>query len=106
MAWQEIHKDEEEWLDINSPDHYNSNTIETIDLIRDSMEEKEFKGYLKGNIFKYVSRYRYKEQENPVKDLLKAKWYLEKLIEVMREEDLEEGTKGMCEKVVHGGKYE
>ena len=48
MAWQEIHQDEEEWLDINSPDHYNSNTIETIDLIRDSMEEKEFKGYLKG----------------------------------------------------------
>jgi hypothetical protein len=66
---------------INRPPHYNSNTMETIDLIRDSMELEEYRGYLKGNIFKYVSRYRYKEKENPYKDLLKAQWYLCKLIE-------------------------
>ena len=47
------------------------------------METEEYRGYLKGNIFKYVSRYRYKEKENPVKDLLKAQWYLNKLIEDM-----------------------
>ena len=69
------------WEQINSPGHYNSNTMETINLIRDSMESDEYRGYLKGNIFKYVSRYRYKEQENPYKDLLKAQWYLCKLIE-------------------------
>jgi len=74
---------DEVWEHVNSPDHYNSNTIETIDLIRDSMETEEYRGYLKGNIFKYVSRYRYKEKENPVKDLLKAQWYLNKLIEDM-----------------------
>ena len=102
MAWQERHYDNEEWSDINSPDHYNNNTIETIDLIRDSMNEEEFKGYLKGNIFKYVSRYRYKDQENPVKDLLKAKWYLEKLIEGLREEEI----KDIDKKVVYGGKHE
>ena len=76
----------DEWNDIVSPDHYNSNTIETIDLIRDSMESEEYRGYLKGNIFKYVSRYRYKEKENPVKDLLKAQWYLNKLIEDMTDD--------------------
>jgi len=76
------------WNEVDSPEHYNRNTVETIDLIRDSMEPQEFRGYLKGNIFKYVSRYRYKDQENPVKDLLKARWYLEKLVEVMREENL------------------
>ena len=69
------------WEEVNSPSHYNSNTMETINLIRDSMESEEYRGYLKGNIFKYVSRYRYKEQENPYKDLLKAQWYLCKLIE-------------------------
>jgi hypothetical protein len=76
------------WNEVDSSEHYNRNTVETIDLIRDSMEPQEFREYLKGNIFKYVSRYRYKDQENPIKDLLKARWYLEKLIEVMREENL------------------
>jgi len=65
---------------ITNPPHYNSNTMETIDLIRGSMAPTEYEGYLKGNIFKYVSRYRYKEKENPKKDLLKAQWYLNKLI--------------------------
>ena len=74
----------DEWEQITSPDHYNSNTMETIDLIRDSMESEEYRGYLKGNIFKYVSRHRYKEKENPLKDLLKAQWYLCKLIEDMK----------------------
>ena len=89
-------KDEEERLakeylqqmkeenDVNSPSHYNQNTVETINLIRDSMEPQEFRGYLKGNIFKYVSRCRYKDKENPLKDLLKAEWYLSKLIEDMK----------------------
>ena len=74
----------DEWEQITSPNHYNSNTMETIDLIRDSMESEEYRGYLKGNIFKYVSRHRYKEKENPLKDLLKAQWYLCKLIEDMK----------------------
>ena len=65
---------------ITNPPHYNSNTMETINLIRGSMKPAEYEGYLKGNIFKYVSRYRYKEKENPKKDLLKAQWYLNKLI--------------------------
>jgi len=78
---KEINMTDDLWEQVNSPDHYNSNTIETIDLIRDSMESEEYRGYLKGNIFKYVSRYRYKEKENPYKDLLKAQWYLNKLVE-------------------------
>jgi len=80
---KETNMRDEVWEQVNSPDHYNSNTIETIDLIRDSMESDEYRGYLKGNVFKYVSRCRYKEKENPVKDLLKAQWYLNKLIEDM-----------------------
>ena len=77
---------DEVWEHVNCPDLDNSNTIETIDLIRDSMESEEYRGYLKGNVFKYVSRCRYKEKENPVKDLLKAQWYLNKLIEDMTDD--------------------
>jgi len=66
--------------EINKPAHYNQNGIETIDLIKESMSHNEFNGYLRGNILKYISRYTHKHKEEPVKDLLKAKWYLEKLI--------------------------
>lgn len=36
-------------------------------------------GYLEGNIIKYVTRHK---EKNGVKDLLKAKHYIDKLIEV------------------------
>ena len=64
---------------VNRPHHYNKGKIEAIEAIRESMEPEQFKGYLKGNILKYVWRYEYK---NGIEDLRKAEWYLKKLIEV------------------------
>ncbi|KRM73023.1 hypothetical protein FC34_GL000744 [Lacticaseibacillus brantae DSM 23927] len=52
--------------------------METIDVIKASMQGDEFRGFLKGNIFKYISRYR---KKNGVEDLHKAQWYVEKLTE-------------------------
>ena len=72
--------DVEQKDDVNSPEHYNANGLETIDLIKQSMSNEEFKGYLKGNILKYVSRYRHKHPAEPKKDLLKAEWYLSRLL--------------------------
>ena len=63
---------------VNSPPHYNQAGIECIDAIEAATEEG-FEYYLQGNILKYLWRYRYK---NGTEDLEKAKWYLEKLIEV------------------------
>ncbi len=40
-------------------------------------------GYLEGNIIKYVSRYK---EKNGIEDLIKASHYLDKLIEVTRNE--------------------
>jgi|13_taG_2_1085334.scaffolds.fasta_scaffold04207_10 hypothetical protein len=57
--------------EINHPEHYNIG-IETTDYIK-SWDMN----FVEGNIIKYVTRYRYK---NGIKDLLKAKWYLEDLI--------------------------
>jgi hypothetical protein len=68
---------------VNSPSHYTQGGTETIDLIKSSLTEEEFSGYLKGNILKYVCRYKHKGM--PLKDLMKCQWYLEKLIKEQRE---------------------
>lgn len=62
---------------INSPKHYASGDIECIEAIRASMSQVAYKGYLKGNIQKYVWRY---EQKGKLDDLLKAEVYLGWLI--------------------------
>lgn len=61
---------------INHPSHYTKNRIETIDIIKNNVEN--FPSFLEGNIIKYISRYRHK---NGVEDLKKANWYLNVLIE-------------------------
>lgn len=62
-----------------NPLHYKRLPKETIERIQDNLTEIEFKGYLKGNILKYLDRY---ENKNGVEDLKKANWYLNKLIEI------------------------
>lgn len=64
---------------VNHPSHYNQVGAETIDVIQSFCSLSEFEGFLKGNIIKYLHRYHFK---NGIEDLNKAKWYLEKLIEV------------------------
>jgi len=67
---------------IKNPSHYlyGCGSIECIDYIEDFLTREEFIGYLRGNIAKYMHRWRYK---NGVEDLKKAQWYLNKLIETM-----------------------
>lgn len=60
-----------------SPDHYKGE-IECIAAIKASMSKIEYMGYLKGNVQKYMWRYR---EKNGLEDLQKAKVYLEWLIE-------------------------
>jgi hypothetical protein len=64
---------------VNHPTHYTSGSIECIDAIKASMGQEKFNGYLKGNIIKYIWRYELKQ--NPVQDLEKAQWYLNRLIQ-------------------------
>lgn len=68
---------------VNHPNHYNSYSREVIDTMQGSMTAEEFKGYLKGNVMKYINRYQFK---NGVEDLKKAQWYLNKLTEVAENE--------------------
>jgi hypothetical protein len=69
---------------VNNPSHYGQGKIEAIDYIEDFLNEEEYIGYLRGNIAKYMHRFRYK---NGVEDLKKAQWYLNRLIETQEEED-------------------
>ena len=79
---QAIDNDKELSYSVNNPDHYNQGKIETINIIQDSLSPEAFRGYLKGNVLKYMCRYEYKGM--PKKDLLKAEWYLKKLIKEVK----------------------
>ena len=70
---------------VNHPNHYTYGSIECIDSIKSSMPRDAYCGYLKGNIMKYIWRYNMKN--NPVEDLRKAKWYLNRLIEEQLDEE-------------------
>ena len=70
---------------VESPDHYNTGAIEAIVAISASMDSEQFFGYLKGNVMKYLWRYDYKD--NPVEDLRKADWYLNRLIDALIEDN-------------------
>ena len=67
---------------VNSPSHYGAGKIECIEYLEDFLTNEEFIGYLRGNIGKYLHRWRYK---NGLEDLKKAQWYLNKLIEKVEE---------------------
>ena len=55
-------------------EHYKSKTIQPWDFaVANNL------GFLEGNVVKYVTRYK---EKNGVRDLLKARHYLDKLIEV------------------------
>tara|TARA_R100001082_G_scaffold57912_3_gene31978 strand:- start:588 stop:842 length:255 start_codon:yes stop_codon:yes gene_type:complete len=75
---EEEHK--REMLAVDHPPHYNKHGIECITAIEAALGDG-FKFYLQGNILKYMWRYEYK---NKKEDLLKAQWYLSKLIEIYK----------------------
>ncbi len=62
---------------VNRPAHYTGSSIECISAIEASMNEVQFKGFLKGQVMKYLWRYEHKG--NPLQDIEKAEWYLGKL---------------------------
>ncbi len=73
---------------VNSPAHYADSGIETIDYIVDVLGEYEAISYCHGNIIKYTGSRLWKKG-NPIEDAKKARWYMDKMIELM------EKTKGV-----------
>ena len=67
---------------VNHPSHYTQGGIECIAAIKASMAPDGFQDYCKGNVLKYVWRWR---DKGGVEDLEKAKVYLEWMIESAKE---------------------
>jgi len=62
---------------INNPKHYTAGGVETIDYLKAKLTPEEYKGFLKGNIIKYLSRSKHKNAE--IEDYKKAQWCMNKL---------------------------
>lgn len=76
VSWRERYEDI-----VNHPSHYTQGRVEVIDVIEDATKSAVgFEGYCLGNVVKYIMRYKGK---NGVEDLLKARWYLDKLIDFL-----------------------
>lgn len=68
---------------VNHPPHYTSGKIEVIDFMEDQLSAEEYRGWVKGQVIKYITRERHK---NGLEDLEKAAWYLNRLIAKLNKE--------------------
>ena len=68
---------------VDHPPHYNNGSVECIEAIEAMLTPDEFIGYLRGNSLKYRWRFRYKSK--PIEDLRKARWYEERLLKFLLE---------------------
>lgn len=66
---------------VNHPNHYTKGGIECINAIKASMTSDGFMDYCKGNIIKYIWRWR---DKGGIEDLQKTKVYLDWLIEAAK----------------------
>lgn len=66
---------------VDNPPHYNNGSVECIEAIEAMLTKDEYIGYLRGNALKYMWRFRYKKK--PFEDLRKARWYEERLIKFL-----------------------
>ncbi len=64
---------------VNHPAHYTDGNIECIEAIEAQLTPEEYRGYLKGNVAKYLWREKYK---GGVQSLQKAQWYLTRLVDI------------------------
>jgi len=66
---------------VTHPSHYNSGKIEVIEAIEDWKL-----GFHLGNAVKYIARAGKKDPAKEVEDLEKAKWYIERKLELFKPE--------------------
>lgn len=67
---------------VNTPPHYTTGGIETIDFLEAKLTKEEFVGYLKGNVLKYGSRLG--KKGDVMLDAGKMAWYAAKLRDTLR----------------------
>jgi hypothetical protein len=68
---------EDEYQEINHPEHYESDGMQVIEVIRAFLSPEEYAGYCRGNQIKYLLRL-YKK-DTPTKNVGKSNWYGDRL---------------------------
>lgn len=79
MLRQKLKEPSKKADNVNSPKHYTTGGIETIDYIRAKLGVSGTIAYCMGNVIKYTSRW---QDKNGLEDLKKAQWYLNYAIEL------------------------
>lgn len=70
---------------VNHPNHYTQGVIECIDALKAATVGKRgIEAVCVANVIKYLWRY---EEKNGLEDIKKAKWYIERLIKELQEND-------------------
>ena len=72
---------------VDQPPHYNKSSIECIDAMKamtEGCDVDAHQAYCWQNTFKYLWRWPYK---NGLEDLKKARWYLDRLIKELENDD-------------------
>ena len=65
---------------VNHPEHYKTGKFECIDVMIETQGVECVLGFCICNALKYIYRHK---QKNGIEDIKKAKWYIEKYIELM-----------------------
>ena len=65
---------------VEHPQHYNQGSIECIDAMIAAFGITEVIAFCKLNAFKYI--WRAENKFNTLEDLKKARWYIDKIIEI------------------------
>ena len=71
---------------VNHPSHYETGQFECIDVMVETQGVESVKNFCLCNAFKYLYR---TKRKNGVEDVKKAKWYLNKYIELEEGENNE-----------------
>ena len=61
-------------------DHYKNKKVQPWDAMESWMSPEQFEGFLRGNVIKYIARYKDKDG---LRDVQKARHYLDKLLECL-----------------------
>lgn len=69
---------------VNHPSHYETGKYECIDVMTETIGVDAVKGFCICNAFKYMYRHK---RKNSIEDIKKAKWYIDKYLEMERAEN-------------------
>ena len=74
--------------EVSRPPHYTQGEIEHLDALRTILTADEWRGFLRGQVFKYL--WRMADKGKPLEDSRKAHFYLCRLIHHLKEVQGEE----------------